>query len=163
MRRFRDKIVSKKGIAQIAKGLKKKGKRIVFTNGCFDIIHYGHIYYLERAALLGDALVVGVNSDASIKRLKGESRPVNPLKDRMAVIAALEAVDYVVAFGEDTPYSLIKAVAPDVLVKGGDWKEKDIVGADVVIANGGKVVTIPLRKGRSTTGIIERARGRRNV
>ena len=131
-----------------------EGQRIVFTNGCFDIIHSGHIAYLNKAAKLGDMLIVGLNSDQSVRRLKGESRPVNSEQDRAAVLAALRSVDYVVIFEEDTPLSLIQEIKPNVLVKGGDYVGSTIVGADFVRHNGGVVVTIPLVEGKSTTNII---------
>ena len=159
--RIESKIVSRKYLPALVKRLRRAGKRIVFTNGCFDILHWGHIYYLSRAKELGDVLIVGVNSDASVRRLKGQERPINPLGDRLRVLAGLEAVDYVVSFSEDTPIRLIRVVRPDVLVKGGDWKVKDIVGADEVISWGGKVITIPLRKGRSTTKVISRIKERK--
>jgi len=127
----------------------------VFTNGCFDILHAGHVQYLEQAKKLGDILVVGLNSDASVRRLKGENRPINKQEDRALVLAALEFVDYIIIFEEDTPYELIKIVNPDVLVKGGDWKETDIIGADIVQAKGGTVLSLPLRPGLSTSKIIE--------
>lgn len=132
---------------------------VVFTNGCFDILHRGHVAYLERAAQLGASLVVGVNSDASVHRLnKGSDRPFNPLSDRLAVLAALEVVDLVVAFEEDTPMELIGAVKPDHLVKGGDWSPENIVGADFVRTSGGEVHAIPIEFNRSTTDLIERIR-----
>jgi rfaE bifunctional protein nucleotidyltransferase chain/domain len=130
-------------------------KTIVFTNGCFDIIHAGHVQYLEQAKALGDNLIVGLNSDASVKRLKGETRPVNGQQNRAIVLAALSSVDYVIVFDEETPYELIKAIQPDVLVKGGDWTEDRIVGADIVQAKGGKVISLPFVEGQSTTRIIE--------
>ena len=134
----------------------KLGKKIVFTNGCFDILHIGHITYLKKARQMGDILIVGVNSDDSVRRLKGKDRPVNPLKDRLEMLAALDFVDYVIPFEEDTPLDLIKAVLPDVLVKGGDYKPDDIVGAKEVIANGGEVRVIPFVEGHSTSQIIQR-------
>lgn len=134
------------------------GKRLVFTNGCFDIIHAGHVRYLSEAAKLGDVLVVGVNSDASVRRLKGESRPVNSLGDRMEVLSALSFVDYVIPFEEDTPYELIRDIAPDIIVKGGDYLPEEVVGKDIVESRGGRVVIIPLTGGRSTTSVIERIR-----
>ena len=142
------------------KGLEavRGGKKVVFTNGCFDILHAGHVTYLLEAKKLGDILVVGVNSDASVKRLKGEGRPVNNVSDRMFLLSALESVDFVVAFEEDTPYDLIKAVRPEVLVKGGDYAVEDIVGADLLASYGGVTTTIPVVPGKSTTGIIERMR-----
>lgn len=139
----------------VVKAEQEKGKRIVFTNGCFDILHTGHVEYLQKAKVLGDCLVVGINSDASVRRLKGSTRPVNGIKDRMLLVAALESVDYVIAFEEDTPLELIRAVMPQVLVKGGDYKISEIVGADIVSANGGEVVTIPFVEGKSTTKMIE--------
>jgi len=129
-------------------------KKIVFTNGCFDILHKGHVTYLQKARKLGDMLVVGINSDASVKRLKGPDRPVNGEKDRAFVLAALDCVDKVVMFSEDTPESLIRKIRPDVLVKGGDWKKKDVVGASFVESYGGKVRLIPFVKGFSTTGLL---------
>jgi len=131
------------------------GKKIVFTNGCFDILHAGHVRYLSAARQLGDRLVVGLNSDASIRRLKGPKRPVAPENDRAEVLAALEAVDAVTLFGEDTPEELIGQLLPDVLVKGSDWAVEQIAGAKAVIEHGGAVLTVPLLEGRSTTGIIE--------
>lgn len=132
---------------------------IVFTNGCFDILHRGHVAYLESARSLGEALVVGVNDDASVGRLdKGRGRPINPLADRMAVLAALTAVDLVVPFSEDTPLELIKEIGPDCLVKGGDWEPNSVVGADFVRASGGSVHSIPIEFQRSTTELIHRIR-----
>lgn len=138
--------------------LKAEGKRIVFTNGCFDILHAGHVQYLAAARAYGDVLIVGVNDDASVGRLKGDGRPVNGLEDRLAVLAGLECVDHMVAFTEDTPASLIERVAPDVLAKGEDWRDKEVVGAAWVEDHGGQVVLVELAEGRSTTGIIERIR-----
>ncbi|HOV16482.1 MAG TPA: D-glycero-beta-D-manno-heptose 1-phosphate adenylyltransferase [Candidatus Cloacimonadota bacterium] len=145
------KIITREEFSQ----LDLKNKKIVFTNGCFDILHAGHVQYLEQAKKLGDILVVGLNSDASVRRLKGENRPINKQEDRALVLAALEFVDYIIIFEEDTPYELIKTVNPDVLVKGGDWKETDIIGADIVQAKGGIVLSLPLRPGLSTSKIIE--------
>ncbi|HOD18262.1 MAG TPA: D-glycero-beta-D-manno-heptose 1-phosphate adenylyltransferase [Candidatus Cloacimonadota bacterium] len=145
------KIITREEFAK----LDLEDKKIVFTNGCFDILHAGHVQYLEQAKKLGDILVVGLNSDASVRRLKGENRPINKQEDRALVLAALEFVDYIIIFEEDTPYELIKIVNPDVLVKGGDWKETDIIGADIVQAKGGTVLSLPLRPGLSTSKIIE--------
>jgi len=132
---------------------------VVFTNGCFDILHRGHVAYLEEAAALGRSLVVGVNSDASVRRLeKGHGRPVNPLDDRMAILAALACVSLVVPFGEDTPLELIRLVRPDHLVKGGDWAPDRIVGADVVKSYGGQVHSLPFRFKRSTSELLQRIR-----
>ncbi|MBI5893142.1 MAG: D-glycero-beta-D-manno-heptose 1-phosphate adenylyltransferase [Deltaproteobacteria bacterium] len=129
---------------------------MVFTNGCFDIIHAGHVRYLSKAKKLGDVLVVGLNSDSSVKKIKDDGRPIVPQRERAEVLSALEFVDYVVIFNESTPYNLIKSVQPDVLVKGADWKGHEIVGADVVKAKGGRVARIKLVKGRSTTNIIKK-------
>ena len=131
-----------------------KRKKIVFTNGCFDILHKGHVSYLQKAKKLGDLLIVGMNTDASIRRLKGSGRPVNHEKDRAFVLSSLACVDRVVFFKEDTPEKLIRKVRPDVLVKGGDWKKKDVVGASFVESYGGSVKLIPFVKGFSTTGIL---------
>lgn len=133
-----------------------KNKIIVFTNGCFDILHVGHKRYLEQASSLGDVFVIGVNSDASVRRLKGPERPVNPEQDRMEILSALSFVDYVVLFEEDTPYELIKKVQPDILVKGGDYKPEEVVGKDIVEGRGGKLVLIPFVEGKSTTNIIKK-------
>jgi D-beta-D-heptose 7-phosphate kinase/D-beta-D-heptose 1-phosphate adenosyltransferase len=130
-------------------------RRVVFTNGCFDVLHRGHVEMLRRARAQGDALVVGLNSDASVRRLKGPERPLVRAADRAEVIAALEMVDRVVVFGEDTPKRIIDALVPDVLVKGGDWKLDSIVGRDTVESAGGKVVRVKLAPGRSTRGIIQ--------
>jgi len=137
---------------------REKGKKIVFTNGCFDIIHAGHVDYLEKAKSLGDFLVVGLNSDDSVKRLKGPTRPVNPVEQRKKVLQALKPVDLVIVFEEDTPERLIKEIKPDVLVKGGDWKIENIVGADFVMSYGGKVCTIDFVYDTSTTKIIEKVK-----
>ena len=135
---------------------KQNGEKIVFTNGCFDILHSGHIQYLYEASTLGDKLVVGLNSDESVKRLKGENRPVKSQQCRADILAALEFVDMVVVFEEDTPEKLIRDILPDVLVKGGDWEISAIVGSDIVLANGGTVKSLDYLKGYSSTAIIER-------
>ena len=135
-----------------------RGETIVFTNGCFDVLHSGHVAYLEEARALGDRLVVAVNDDASVARLKGEGRPVNALGDRVRVLAGLRAVDWVTTFGEDTPEALLEAVAPDVLAKGGDYAPDEVVGAGLVRARGGRVAVLGLQPGRSTTAILERLR-----
>lgn len=153
---LKSKIKSGTALRSILKALRARGKRIVFTNGCFDILHYGHVRYLERAAACGDVLVVAVNSDASVRRIKGPRRPVNHEADRAAVVAALGSVDYVTIFDEDTPRGIIERLQPDILVKGADWHKKSIVGADLVRARKGKVLTVPLEEGRSTSGMIER-------
>jgi rfaE bifunctional protein nucleotidyltransferase chain/domain len=133
--------------------------RVVFTNGCFDLLHRGHVEYLASARALGDFLVIGLNSDASVRRLKGSGRPVNSEEDRAYVLAGLESVDAVTIFPEDTPLELIRAVLPEVLVKGGDYSLDTIVGASDVVAAGGEVVIAQLVPGRSTTSILNRARG----
>jgi D-beta-D-heptose 7-phosphate kinase/D-beta-D-heptose 1-phosphate adenosyltransferase len=136
------------------------GRRLVFTNGCFDLLHAGHVSLLERAAALGEILVVGLNSDASVRRLKGPERPVVSEDERALLLAALRPVDYVVLFGEDTPLELIRALRPDVLVKGEDYGPEAVVGRELVEAYGGTVVRLPLVPGHSSTGRIERLRGR---
>jgi D-beta-D-heptose 7-phosphate kinase/D-beta-D-heptose 1-phosphate adenosyltransferase len=135
-----------------------QGRRVVFTNGCFDILHRGHITYLNRAKALGDLLVVGVNSDASVRRLKGESRPINALDDRMRVIEALSCVDHVIAFDEDTPVELVRALRPDIYAKGGDYTRETLPETPVVEALGGVVRILPFLEERSTTGVIEKIR-----
>ena len=150
------KLVSQTVLRAIRQRLRRQGRTVVFTNGTFDIIHRGHVEYLTKARSLGDVLVVGLNTDASIRRIKGKGRPVNPNHDRAAVLAGLAAVDYVCFFGENTPERLIRSLLPDVLVKGADWKEGEIVGGDVVRAHGGVVRRIRLTPGRSTTSIIRR-------
>ncbi len=132
-------------------------KKIVFTNGCFDILHRGHVEYLAQAANLGSVLIIGLNSDNSVKRLKGENRPVQDEEGRAVVLASLAFVTHVVLFDEDTPYELINEIKPDILVKGSDYKEDEIVGADIVKAAGGKVVTIDFIEGYSTSKILEKA------
>jgi len=136
-----------------------QGKRIVFTNGCFDILHKGHVSYLNEARKLGDLLVIGLNSDASVKRLKGPERPINNEKDRQFVLGNLRAVDFVEIFEEDTPLSLILKIKPNILVKGGDWKIDQIVGAKEVIASGGEVFSLNFVDGYSTTSIITKIQG----
>lgn len=135
---------------------KKKKRKVVFTNGCFDIIHAGHVRYLKKARSLGDVLVVGLNSDSSVRSIKGEKRPIVPQKERSEVLSALECVDFVVLFSESTPLKLIRAVKPDILAKGADWAAKDIVGGDFVRSYGGKTARVTLVKGKSTTNIIRR-------
>lgn len=136
----------------------RKGSKLVFTNGCFDILHVGHVKYLQQAKALGDILVVGLNSDASVKRLKGEERPVQVEADRADVLAALACVDFVCLFNEDTPLDLITTVKPDFLVKGGDWPVEKIVGYDFVTSYGGQVKSLPFVPGRSTSSILERVK-----
>jgi len=149
---------------ELAARLRGQPRPIVFTNGCFDILHRGHVTYLEEARALGASLIVGVNSDASVRRLKkGADRPVNPLDDRMAILGALESVSLVVPFDDDTPLELIKQVRPDHLVKGGDWAPDTIVGNDVVRSYGGQVHSIPFRFNRSTTNLLRRIRHERDA
>jgi len=147
------KIVSRTFFVENA--VKLHRQKMVFTNGCFDVLHFGHVHYLLQAKELGDILVVGLNSDDSVRRLKGPSRPINGEKERAFVLAALACVDYVVVFEEDTPKELIETVRPDVLVKGGDYALDQIVGADFVTRNGGTVTTLPFVEGFSSTRIIE--------
>lgn len=150
-----DKILGRAALAA-AVTKARPGRRVVFTNGCFDLLHAGHADLLTRARALGDLLVVGLNDDASVARLKGPSRPVTPEAQRAYVLASLACVDYVSLFAEDTPLELILAIAPDVLVKGGDWPVASIVGGEAVAARGGRVVSLPLVPGLSTTAVIER-------
>lgn len=145
-----------KSIVAQARGM---GKIIVFTNGCFDLLHRGHVHILRAAKACGDLLIVGINSDVSVKGIKGPTRPVLPEMDRVELIAAMEMVDYVVLFDEPDPYNLIEAIRPQVLAKGGDWKPEDIIGSDIVQSNGGRIAVIPYLKGFSTTDIIERIQG----
>lgn len=145
------KIKSLSALITIVKENKKQGKTIVFTNGCFDIIHSGHIAVLKKAKSLADILIVGLNSDASVKRLKGKTRPINDEKSRAIVLSAIEFVDYVVIFSEDTPYKTLQAIRPDYLVKGGDWDIKSIIGSDLVK----KVIRVNIVPGKSTTNIIK--------
>lgn len=150
LRRLRDELTA----------ARERGRRIVFTNGCFDVLHAGHLQLLESAAELGDLLVVGLNGDASVRRLKGPARPFVSFHERAEILAGLGAVDFVVRFEEDTPGNLIEAVLPDVLVKGGDWSPEHIVGRELVEARGGRVVSIPLRADRSTSAVVRRIRSR---
>lgn len=149
-------IIERNELKKECSKLKAEGKKIVFTNGCFDIIHSGHIYYLSEAKKLGDILIIGLNNDDSVRRLKGSERPINTETDRALVLDSLKFVDYVTIFDEDTPYDLINLLKPDFLVKGGDYKADEVVGADVVRENGGKVVIIPFIQGKSTTNIIQK-------
>ena len=142
-------------LSSIVNTLKQDGKRIVFTNGCFDIIHVGHVRYLKEARELGDVLDVGLNSDISVRTIKGNNRPIVPQGERAEVLSSLKYVDYVVIFGEPDPYNTIAAIKPDVLVKGGDWGIDKIIGRDIVESYGGKVCTIPFIEGASSSGIIE--------
>ena len=154
------KIVTRAALARISRRMARDGKRLVLTNGCFDLLHSGHVRLLAKARRLGDALAVAVNSDSSVRKLKGRGRPVVGERERAEILAALEAVDFVVLFREETPERLIRAVRPRVLVKGGDWGRSRIVGRSAVEADGGEVRVLPLRKGVSTTRIIRRIQER---
>ncbi|MEN3038036.1 MAG: D-glycero-beta-D-manno-heptose 1-phosphate adenylyltransferase [Candidatus Kryptonium sp.] len=149
------KVVSINEIVKIKNELKSQGKKIVFTNGCFDILHRGHVEYLAKAKELGDVLIVGLNSDSSVRQIKGEGRPIVPQDDRAFILSNLAFVDYVVIFEEPTPYDLISKIIPDILVKGSDWSVENVVGREIVEANGGRVVLIELTPNRSTTNIIK--------
>ncbi len=143
-------------ISLIAKELRKSDKKIVLTNGCFDILHAGHIQYLKEAKNLGNILIIGLNSDKSTKLIKGKNRPINTELDRATVLTALEFVDYVVIFEEDNPFNLINLIKPDILVKGGDWKENEIIGSDIVKEKGGKIISLSYKQGISTTNILNK-------
>ncbi len=150
------KIVSLSEAVQIIHEIKAAGKKVVFTNGCFDLLHLGHVDYLEKARNLGDFLVVGLNTDASVSAIKGPFRPVSPELSRSRVMASLGFVDLVILFGEETPLNLIEAIQPDILTKGNDYSLENIVGADFVMSKGGSVMTIPLVEGFSTTNFVNR-------
>ena len=159
---YQAKIVSAQSAAQAVESARQAGRGVVFTNGCFDLLHAGHVRYLNQARDLGDMLIVGLNSDGSVRTLnKGEDRPLVPQDQRAEVLAGLACVDLVVVFEESTPMKLITALQPDVLVKGGDWAVKDIVGADVVTARGGAVHSLPLVDGLSTSELLRRIRNTR--
>jgi len=142
-------------LQKIIHTLKRSGKRIVFTNGCFDILHVGHVRYLEQARSLGDVLVVGINSDRSVRGLKGPRRPILPVEERGEILSGLGCTDYITVFDEPTPFELISLLQPDVLVKGGDWTPEQVVGREVVEGSGGRVVILPFVEGSSTTNIID--------
>lgn len=152
---MKQKIKEKKDLTKIIKNLKAKGKRIIFTNGCFDLLHVGHVRYLEEAKALGDVLVIGVNSDASVREIKGPERPILPVEERVEILSSLECVDYVTVFDEADPLLLITSLLPNVLVKGGDWTKEQIVGGEMVEKSGGEVVIIPFVQGVSTSNLIE--------
>ncbi|MBU1125337.1 MAG: D-glycero-beta-D-manno-heptose 1-phosphate adenylyltransferase [Candidatus Omnitrophica bacterium] len=156
VRQLKDKILPLSRLKKVIAFLQKKGARIVFTNGCFDILHYGHASYLEHAKRKGDILVVAVNSDSSIKKIKGPHRPVNPQQNRLRMVAALESVDYVTVFSQVTPLEVIKLLKPTILVKGADWDKQKIVGKEEVERTGGKVCSIPLVQGLSTTNLLKK-------
>jgi D-beta-D-heptose 7-phosphate kinase/D-beta-D-heptose 1-phosphate adenosyltransferase len=152
---MKQKIKERKTLLRIIKNLKTKGKRIVFTNGCFDLLHIGHIRYLEEAKALGDVLVVGVNSDSSVRKLKGPQRPILPEEERTEILSGLGCVDYITLFDEIDPLKLITSLQPNVLVKGGDWTKEQTVGREVVERSGGEVVILPFVQGASTSNLIE--------
>ncbi len=151
-----EKILTRDELSVRFREARRRGQTTVFTNGCFDILHPGHIFFLERAGALGDLLAVGLNTDRSVREIKGPSRPVTGQESRAVVVAALESVDFVCLFDEATPLELITALEPDVLVKGEDWRDQGVVGREVVESRGGKVVLLPLEEGHSTSGIIRR-------
>ena len=153
---IREKILDLPALLNALELRRSRGERVVFTNGCFDLLHAGHVTYLEAAREQGDLLIVGVNSDASVQRLKGRGRPILTQTERATVLAALRSVDYVTIFNEDTPLGLIEAIVPDVLAKGGDWPPEEIVGKGVVEAAGGRVMSLPFVAGQSTSAILER-------
>ena len=150
------KLKNLSALARIVGNIKKRGQKVVFTNGCFDILHAGHVEYLSKARKMGDILVIGLNSDSSVKKLKGDNRPINNELDRARVLSALYFIDYVTIFNEKTPESLIKKLKPDYLVKGGDWNEEEIAGAGFVKSYGGKVRIVPFVDGYSTTSILKK-------
>jgi D-beta-D-heptose 7-phosphate kinase/D-beta-D-heptose 1-phosphate adenosyltransferase len=156
-----NRVLSKTGAVAWREELGRQGKRVVFTNGVFDILHPGHVRYLAEARRQGDALIVAVNSDRSVRANKGPTRPVNPEADRAEVITALAVVDAAVVFDEDTPFDIISAIQPDVLVKGADWAHDNIVGRDIVEARGGVVIRVKVEEGHSTTGVISKLRQQR--
>lgn len=152
------KVLTAHQLEQVIADYKKSNKKIVFTNGCFDLLHVGHVRYLDQAKLLGDVLIVGVNTDASVQILKGPTRPIQNENDRAEILASLKSVDHTVLFNEETPINLIKLVKPDILVKGGDWKIEQIVGWDFVQAYGGQVKSLQFVDGKSTTNLIAKSK-----
>lgn len=157
----KNKIRPRPTLRQIARKFRQAGRRIVFTNGCFDLLHAGHVTYLEKAKRLGDLLIVGLNSDASVRRIKGPGRPLTPERDRLRIIAALQAVDYVTVFSEKTPLRLIRELRPHILVKGADWEKEQIVGGEEVKSWGGRIERIAFLPGRSTTAVLKKIEARR--
>jgi D-beta-D-heptose 7-phosphate kinase / D-beta-D-heptose 1-phosphate adenosyltransferase len=151
----KEKIKAHEELTDIVEELKKKGKRVVFTNGCFDLLHAGHVRYLEQARSLGDALIVAVNSDTSVRALKGPRRPILPIDERTEILSGLGCIDYITVFDDPTPLALISLLRPDVLVKGGDWKVDQIVGKEILESTDGQVAVLPFLEGCSTTRIIE--------
>ena len=151
-----EKIQKLENIVNIRSEMKKRNKKVVFTNGCFDILHSGHVYLFREAKKLGDVLIVAVNDDISINNIKGPSRPIFPLKERLEVLEAIKFIDFLISFSEETPQKVIASILPDILVKGGDWKLDEIVGRKEVEEIGGRVVIIPYQEGSSGTGVIEK-------
>lgn len=151
-----EKTHSLRSLEEIRATLKKEGKTVVFTNGCFDLIHSGHVFLFKQAKKLGDVLIVAVNDDRSIKMIKGPSRPIFPLAERFEILEAIEHIDYLIAFSEETPQKVISVLLPDVLVKGEDWKKNGVVGRKEVEEAGGRVVLVPLSKGQSTTSLLKK-------
>jgi D-beta-D-heptose 7-phosphate kinase / D-beta-D-heptose 1-phosphate adenosyltransferase len=158
LRDIEKRILKRSEVQAAADRLRSAGLTIVFTNGCFDVLHAGHVHVLRMASSMGDRLIVGVNTDSSVARLKGDRRPLNKLEDRLEMLSEMRSVDYVVPFDEDTPAELIREVRPDVLVKGGDYSAEEVAGAEFVASCGGRVEIVPLLEGYSTTGTIERLR-----
>lgn len=152
------RVLDNKNLAETIAKYRAQNKKIVFTNGCFDLLHIGHVKYLEQARTLGDLLIVGINTDASVRVLKGPTRPIQNENDRAEILAALKSVDHTVLFADETPLELIKKIKPDVLVKGGDWKPEQIVGSEFVMSYGGQVKSLQFVYGRSTTSIIEKSK-----
>ncbi len=150
------KIKTLPALKKILKTVRRRNKKIVFTNGCFDLLHRGHVEYLKKSRSLGDILVVALNSDSSVRRLKGKNRPVTPQDDRANILAGLEPVDFVIIFREDTPLNLIKALKPDILVKGADWDKNKIAGKEIVESYGGRVEAVPYLRGYSTTSLLNK-------
>jgi len=149
-------IMNREKLKKAVNSLKKAGKKVVFTNGCYDLLHVGHIRLLQSARKKGDILIVAINSDASVRRIKGDKRPLVNQKERAETLAALECIDIVTVFNEDDPFNIIKDIMPDILVKGGDWPLDKIIGSDIVIKNGGKVMNIKYQAGKSTTNLVGR-------
>ena len=152
------RVLNPQNLSETIAKYRSQNKKIVFTNGCFDLLHIGHVRYLEQARSLGDLLIVGINTDASVQKLKGPTRPIQNENDRAEILAALKSVDHTILFGEETPIDLIKQIKPDLLVKGGDWKIEQIVGSDFVMSYGGQVKSLQFIDGRSTTSIIEKSK-----
>lgn len=159
----RSRVLSRADAEAFVRSERSRGRRIVFTNGVFDLLHPGHVRYLQHARSLGDMLIVGVNADASVRRNKGPARPITPQHERAEILSALECVDAVVIFDEDTPAEIIRLVQPDILVKGADWPADQIVGRDTVEARGGRVVLVPVEQGHSTSAIVHRIRNSSSV